>query len=66
MYRDVDDEGVVGRAGMLAEKEWREKEGMVGVEGIGGGRDRRKRRWWDGDWTVQGISDWWVEGVLTC
>lgn len=66
LYRDVDDEGVVGMAGVLAEKQWREKEGMVGVEGIGGGKEMGQGRWWEGEWTVQGISDWWVEGVLTC
>jgi hypothetical protein len=67
LYRDEDEEGVVRRAGLLAEKEWREREGMMGVEGIGGGQDEGGNRGWlEGDWSVQGMADWWVEGVLTC
>lgn len=67
LYRNEDDEAVVRKAGAMAEKEWREKEGMMGVEGIGGGQEEVvKRVWWEGSWTVQGIADWWVEGVLTC
>ena len=68
LYRNEDDEAVVRRAGFVAEKEWREREGMVGVEGLGGvdaeklrGKERR-----DGEWTVQGVVDWWVDGMLVC
>lgn len=67
LYRNEDDEGLVRRAGALAEKEWREKEGMMGVEGIGGGQEEAlKKSWWENDWTMQGILDWWVGKVLTC
>ena len=67
LYRNEDDEAIVRRAGSVAEKEWREREGMVGVDGLGGGREELgKKGWWEGEWTVQGIVDWWVEGVLVC
>ena len=37
LYKDVDDDDVVLRAGIEAEKAWREREGMVGVKEIGAG-----------------------------
>ncbi|KAL6717156.1 hypothetical protein ACLMJK_005071 [Lecanora helva] len=67
LYRNEDDEGLVAKAGVMAEKEWREKEGKVGVEGIGIGQEREaSRSLWERDWTMQGLLDWWVEQVLTC
>ncbi|KAL2047014.1 hypothetical protein N7G274_001032 [Stereocaulon virgatum] len=66
LYRNEDDEGVVRRAGAVAEKEWREREGMIGVQGLGGEREEVVRGWWEGEWTLQGVVDWWVEGVLVC
>ena len=67
LYRDEDDESLVRKAGAMAEREWREKEGMVGVEGVGGGLgNAASKALWNEDWTVQGVLDWWVEKVLTC
>ena len=45
-------------AGERAEREWRVREGMVGVEGLVGGE---KTRW---KWDVQELIDWWVGMVL--
>lgn len=67
LYRNEDDEAVVRRAGSVAEKEWREREGMIGVKGLGGGREEVvKKGWWEVEWTAQGIMDWWIKGVLAC
>lgn len=67
LYKNENDEALVRKAGTLAEKEWREKEGMIGVEGLKGGQDATANRaWWYGDWTMQGLLDWWVGQVLTC
>ena len=67
LYKAEDDEVVAKRAAARAEKEWREKEGMVGVEGLGGPMEvKAKRMWYTGDWTLQGFVDWWVDGVLVC
>jgi len=65
LYRGEDEEGAVKRAGVVAEKEWREREGMVGVEGIGG-LEKRVDGWWEGEWTLQRVVDWWVEGLVSC
>lgn len=65
MYRGEDEQGAVKRAGVAAEKEWREREGMVGVEGIGG-LEKRVDGWWEGEWTLQRVVDWWVEGLVSC
>ena len=65
LYRSEDEEAVVRRAGEVAEREWREREGMVGVGGIGGGLEQGNG-WWEEHWTVQGWVDWWVQGLVTC
>jgi len=67
LYKIEDDEELVRRAGTLAEKEWREKEGMIGIEGIGGGQEAAaKKPCWERLGTMQDLLDWWVEEVLTC
>jgi hypothetical protein len=68
LYRSEDEDAIVKRAGEIAEQEWRVKEGMVGVEGLGelpGQEPRgRLRRFMDGDWTVQGVIDWIVANLI--
>lgn len=67
LYRNEDDEDLVKRAGALAEKQWREKEGMTGIVGIGGGQeDAPKVTLLDVNWTIQDIIDWWVKNVIDC
>ena len=67
LYRSEDDEILVQKAGAFAEKEWREKEGLVGVEGISSGQaSRGKKSWWCYEWTLQDLGDWWVDQVLIC
>ena len=67
LYKGDDEEGLVRLAGEHAEKEWREREGMVGVEGIGGGPESSIRgRWWESESLVQEFFDWWVEKVIVC
>ncbi|KAI4185940.1 MAG: hypothetical protein L6R41_003808 [Letrouitia leprolyta] len=65
LYRGEDEDEVVRLAGQRAEREWREGRGEVfGNEGrmlmgvrVGGEGER---------WSLQGIVDWWVEGVVVC
>ena len=67
LYRSEDDDILVKRAGAIAEKEWREKEGLVGVEGLVSGQASEVTRiWWDYRWTVQDVMNWWVDQVLIC
>ena len=67
LYINEDDENLVKRAGALAEKEWREKEGMTAVMGIGGVQEDAPRATWQvTDWTMQGLIDWWVKNVIDC
>ena len=67
LYMNEDDESVVRRAGALAEREWRKKEGMTGTVGIGGGQEEAQRATWLGaDWTWQDLIDWWVKNVIEC
>ena len=67
LYINEDDENLVKRAGALAEKEWREKEGMTAVMGIGGGQESALRTTWlEPDWTMQELIDWWVQRVIAC
>lgn len=67
LYINEDDENLVKRAGLLAEKEWREKEGMTAVMGIGGGQENAPRATWlDADWTMQDLIDWWIQKVIAC
>lgn len=67
LYQDENEDEVVRLAGMEAEKEWRRKQGVkVGAQGekenerIGGDENT------GGEWTVQGLVDWWVKTVFTC
>ncbi len=70
LYKAEDEDRLVKEAGEEAEREWRKREGMVGVGGLGGGADRDGAssglRWREGKWTVQEGIDWWVEKALIC
>lgn len=67
LYRGEDEDVLVKRAGELAENEWRKREGMVGVEGIGGGQDGVSEIMkWEGYLIAQGWADWWVEKTIVC
>ena len=67
LYLGEDEAGAVARAGQLAEKEWREREGMVGVEGLGSGlQDGALARWRQGQWTLQDVVDCFVAELVTC
>lgn len=67
LYMNEDDVDVVKRAGALAEREWRKKEGMTGFVGIGGGQEEAPRATWlDAGWTWQDLIDRWVENVINC
>ncbi len=67
LYKDAEEEALVRMAGEIAEKEWREKEDMVGVKGIGGGQDElAKGRWWEKESMVQDFIDWWVGKLIVC
>lgn len=73
MYRGEDEDGLVRRAGERAEREWRVREGMVGVVvngavGVGMG-EREGEGWWDWvgrarAWTVQGAVDGAVAALV--
>ena len=66
LYKNLDDHDIVLTAGIKAEKEWREREGMVGVDGIGGGEGEPRQSWLEREWTMQAVVDWWVAGLVTC
>lgn len=67
LYVGEDEASAVARAGQLAEKEWRQREGMVGVEGIGGGeREGGLASWRQDQWTLQNVVDWYVTRLITC
>lgn len=66
LYIGEEEEGLVRRAGENAEKEWREKEGMTDVRGIGGQTEMQKNRWRQGDLTMQGLLDWWIHNLICC
>ena len=67
LYLGEDEERAVSRAGDLAEQEWREREGMIGVEGIGGEQHRTGLSIIRMDeWTLQGAVDWCVTKLVTC
>ena len=65
LYKGDDEEGLVKLAGENAEKEWREREGMVGVKGIGGGQGAlAKGRWWERESLGQDFVDWWIDKLV--
>ena len=67
LYKGDDDEGLIKVAGEKAEKEWREREGMVGVKGLGGRQDASSRgRWWETESIMQDLADWWVKKLIVC
>ena len=67
LYLGEDEASAVARAGQLAEKEWREREGMVGVEGLGSGlQDLGLARWRHDQWTLQDVVDCFVAELITC
>ncbi len=73
LYKDEDDDVLVRRAGEVAEREWRVREGMVGVKlgtgavgtgsvggagtGFGIGMEGEDAGWWD--WWRGWIVGWW-------
>jgi len=78
LYRGEDEDGLVRRAGERAEREWRVREGMVGVlvsgavgtgsvSGMGKGMrstgQGEGERWWEGDWLAW-VTGWTVQGVV--
>ena len=67
LYKNEDDEDSVKRAGALAEKDWREKEGKTGVKGIGARQEDALKATWPGaDWTMQDLMDRWVRNLVDC
>lgn len=67
LYKDLDDDEITRAAGIKAEKEWREREGMVGVDGIEGSEiETSQMNWRTGGWSIQALVDWWVDGLITC
>lgn len=65
LYKDQDGEGVISIAGVKAEKEWREREGMIGVAGIGSSQEESSR-WSDCKWTLQDMTDWVISILIIC
>lgn len=67
LYRSEDEDAVVKSAGEIAEREWRVREGMVGVEGLGQMPGHERKGWvrtaMSGQWTLQDLADW-VAGQL--
>ncbi|KAL8732097.1 MAG: hypothetical protein Q9166_003052 [cf. Caloplaca sp. 2 TL-2023] len=66
LYRAEDEDALVKAAGLDAEREWREKQGLTnGREKLGkyAGSGREKQ---DEEWTLQTLVNWWVQNVFTC
>ena len=67
LYKNADDDEVVMTAGKEAEKEWREREGMVGIDGLGGDQpDAAQISWLTREWSMQALMDWLVSGLISC
>lgn len=66
LYRSEDEDRIVKAAGEEAEREWRKRTGMVGVEGLKGGSEDGKEGWWETKRTFQGWFDVWVQGLWIC
>ena len=62
LYKSEDEDAIVRRAGEVAEREWRIKEGLVGADGLCEFPDHRREEWLrttiSRDWTLQGVVDW--------
>ncbi|KAL8855025.1 MAG: hypothetical protein Q9221_000222 [Calogaya cf. arnoldii] len=68
LYRAEDEDALVKAAGLEAEKEWREKQGVMSGKGkletvgtVGRWEDRGEVKS-----MPQAVVDWWVQNVLTC
>ena len=71
LYQAEDEDEVVRRAGEEAEREWRIKEGMVGVDGlevspsdVEGQGSSVLETLLTGRWTLQKVVDWGVGKVI--
>ncbi|ERF69230.1 hypothetical protein EPUS_01187 [Endocarpon pusillum Z07020] len=68
LYRSEDEDAIANRAGEIAEREWRVKEGMVGVGGLGEmpghQRNRLPMAAMPGGWTLQSVVDWTVAQLI--
>lgn len=70
LYASEDEDAAVRGAGELAERDWRIKEGMVGVAGLdeAAGRMNGRREWLlralSGEWTVQGLVNALVDRLV--
>ena len=67
LYRVEDDETLVDEAGAMAEKQWKDRNGVMGDQSGRSGHEKAatsnssasSRR-------IQRLLDWWVESVITC
>jgi hypothetical protein len=70
LYASEDEDAAVRAAGELAEREWRIKEGMVGVPGLdeavgrADGRTEWVSRALKGEWTMQEVVNYVVDGLV--
>jgi hypothetical protein len=70
LYAGEDEDTAVKEAGVRAEKEWRVKEGMVGVKGLDEvvGRGQGSVEWLlnmlGREWTLQGVVEWVVDRLI--
>ncbi len=68
LYRSEDEDAIANSAGEVAEQEWRGKEGMVGVEGLGEmpGNHKNGLLMTSGptDWTLQSVIDWTLAQLI--
>lgn len=74
LYRGEDEDVLVRRAGERAEREWRVREGMVGVlvsgtvgvgsgVGVGSTRQGGGEGLWEGEW-LSWVTGWTVQGAV--
>ena len=66
LYKNLDDDAYIKEAGEQAEREWREREGLVGVAGLVGGKEEAKKKWPQFGWNLQDMMDCWIAMMITC
>ena len=71
LYKGEDEDEIVRRAGMVAEKEWRVREGFVGKEqepgpGVGFDSTGQNVAWGGNEGALQKGVNWWVENLIRC
>ena len=66
LYKNLDDDVHIREVGAKAEKEWREREGMIGVAGLVDEREGAEKLWPRFARKLQDMMDCWAAEMVTC